>query len=88
MKTLSYTAARAELSETINMVVRDRVPVIIRKKGDAVVMMNLDDYEAWAETVYLLKSPKNAKRLMTSIEALEKGDAIEKNQESLLHEHP
>ncbi len=87
MKTLSYTAARAELSETINMVVRDRMPVIIRKKGDAVVMMNLDDYEAWAETVYLLKSPKNAKRLMTSIEALEKGDAIEKNQESLLHEH-
>ena len=88
MKTLSYTAARAALAETINTVVRDRVPVIIRKKNDAVVMMNLDDYEAWAETVYLLKSPKNAKRLMTSIEALEKGDAIEKNQEILLHERP
>ncbi len=88
MKTLSYTAARAELAETINMVVRDRVPVIIKKKNDAVVMMNLDDYESWAETVYLLKSPKNAKRLMTSIETLEKGDAIEKNQESLLHGHP
>ena len=86
MKTISYTAARAELSETINMVVRDRVPIIIKKKNDAVVMMNLDDYEAWSETVYLLKSPKNAKRLMTSIAALEKGDAIEKNQESLLHE--
>ena len=61
---------------------------IIRKKSDAVIMMSLADYEAWAETVYLLKSPKNAKRLLTSIEALEKGDAVEKNQEALLHGHP
>jgi len=48
--------------------------------------MNFDDYEAWTETVYLLRSPKNAKRLMTSIEALGKGDAIEKSSESLMHE--
>jgi len=33
MKTMTYTAARDELAETINMVVRDRVPVVIRKKG-------------------------------------------------------
>ena len=72
-------------SETIDKVVRDRVPVIIRKKKDAVVMMNLDDYEAWAETIYLLKSPKNAKRLISSIASLEKGDAIEKNLESLIN---
>ncbi len=33
--------------------------------------MCLDDYKAWMETVYLLRSPKNAKRLIASIEALE-----------------
>ena len=55
MTTITYTAARADFAETIDKVVRDRVPVIIRKKKDAVVMMNLDDYEAWAETIYLLK---------------------------------
>ena len=48
-------------------------------------MMNLEDYEAWAETVYLLRSPKNAKRLMESIASLEKGDAIEKDLESFVH---
>lgn len=85
MTTITYTAARADFAETIDKVVRDRVPVIIRKKKDAVVMMNLDDYEAWAETIYLLKSPKNAKRLISSIASLEKGDAIEKNLESLIN---
>ena len=83
--TLTYTAARADLAATIDKVVRDRTTVIIRKKKDAVVMMNLEDYEAWAETVYLLRSPKNAKRLMESIASLEKGDAIEKDLESFVH---
>ena len=65
MTTLTYSAARADFAATIDKVVRDRTPVIIRKKKEAVIMMNLDDYEAWAETVYLLKSPKNAKRLVS-----------------------
>ena len=82
MTTLTYTAARADLAATIDKVVRDRTTVIIRKKKDAVVMMNLEDYEAWAETVYLLRS---AKRLMESIASLEKGDAIEKDLESFVH---
>lgn len=85
MTTLTYTAARADLAATIDKVVRDRTTVIIRKKKDAVVMMNLEDYEAWAETVYLLRSPKNAKRLMESIASLEKGDVIEKDLESFVH---
>ena len=58
---------------------------ITRKKSDAAIMMS---HKAWVETVYLLKSPRNAKRLLTSIEALERGDALEKNQVPLLHEHP
>ena len=60
MNELSYTATRKNLAKTIESVVRDRTPVIIRKKKESVVMMCLEDYEAWAETVYLLKSPKNA----------------------------
>ena len=85
MNELSYTATRKNLAKTIENVVRDRTPVIIRKKKDSVVMMCLEDYEAWAETVYLLKSPKNAERLLSSISELERGDAVEKSLEELLN---
>ncbi len=85
MTTLTYTAARADLAATMDKVIRDRVPVIIRKKKEAVVMMNIDDYEAWAETVYLLRNPANAKRLVDSVASLEKDDAIEKDLEELLN---
>jgi antitoxin YefM len=42
-----------------------------RKKNDSVVIMSLEDYEALEETAYLLRSPKNARRLMEAIAELE-----------------
>ncbi len=84
MTTISYSAVRADLAKTITQVCRDHIPVIIKKKKDSVVMMSLDDYQAWAETIYLLRSPKNADRLVKSISSLEKGDAVAKSLESLL----
>jgi antitoxin YefM len=85
MNTLTYSAARADFAKTIDKVCQNHEPVIVRKKKEAVVMMCLEDYEAWAETVYLLRSPKNAKRLISSIQSLEDGDAISKNMEELLN---
>ncbi|HDH53687.1 MAG TPA: type II toxin-antitoxin system prevent-host-death family antitoxin, partial [Nitrospirae bacterium] len=38
-----------------------------------------EDYEALNETAYLLHSPKNTKRLLESIEELEKGKGKERN---------
>jgi antitoxin YefM len=58
-------------SGTIKQVCDDHDPVIItRKNNEAVVLLSLQDYEALNETAYLLQSPKNAKRLMESIEEL------------------
>lgn len=71
MDSITCSVARANLSGAINKAVQDRTPVIIRHKKNAVVMMCLDDYKAWMETIYLLRSPKNSKRLIASIEALE-----------------
>ncbi len=45
----------------------------------AVVMMSLSDYEALEETSYLLRSPKNAQRILNSIRELESGSGIEKD---------
>ncbi len=74
MKALTYTAARSNLAKTMKDVCDDHDPVIItRKQHDAVVIMSVEDSEALNETAYLLHSPKNTKRLLESIEELEKG---------------
>jgi antitoxin YefM len=41
-------------------------------------MMSLEDYQALEETAYLLRSPKNARRLLESIAQLESGDGTER----------
>lgn len=76
MKAITYTAARENLASTIDRVCNDRDPVIItRKRNQSVVMISLEDYEALEETAYLLRSPANAKRLVSTLENLEKGKA-------------
>lgn len=80
MTTITYTAARENLASTMDRVCQDRDPVIItRNRDQAVVMLSLDDYESLQETAYLLRSPANAKRLLESIEAAEKGQLLTKN---------
>ena len=74
MKTLSYTAARQNLAKTMEQVCQDHSPIIItRKTNDSVVIMSLEDYTALQETTYLLRSPKNTKRLIESMAQLENG---------------
>ncbi len=41
-------------------------------------MISLEDYEALNETAYLLRSPKNARRLLRSVEELESGKGTER----------
>ena len=74
MKAITYTAARQNLAKTMADVCDDHAPVIVtRKQHESVVIMSLEDYEALQETAYLLRSPKNAKRLIESIAQLETG---------------
>ncbi len=79
MKAITYTSARENLARTIDRVCEDRDPVIITKKNDkSVVMIALEDFESLEETAYLLRSPKNARRLLESIHQLESGKGMEK----------
>ena len=52
--------------------------IITRSGQQAVVMMSLDDFKALEETSYLLRSPKNARRLLESIASLEGGNGKER----------
>jgi len=79
MDAISYTAARSNLSKTMEKVCMDHAPVIITRKNEApVVMMSLEDYQAMEETTYLLRSPANARHLLASIAELEAGNGLEK----------
>lgn len=79
MNAITYTAARENLASIMRKVRDDRDPVIITRKNDnAVVMMSLEDFEALEETAYLLRSPKNALRLLESIRELESGKGSER----------
>ena len=79
MEVINYTAARQNLAKTMDKVCKDRAPVIItRKTSNSVVIMSLEDYEALEETAYLLRSPKNARRLIESVAQLENGKGTER----------
>lgn len=74
MRTISYSESRTRYAETLNSVVDDREEVIITRAGrESVVMVSLEDYESLRESAYLLRSPENARRLVTSVERLEAG---------------
>lgn len=75
MDAISYTAARQNLAKTMDRVCDDHEAIIVtRSNRQAVVMMSLEDYKALEETAYLLRTPKNAQRLLESISELESGN--------------
>ena len=79
MKAITYTAARQNLAKTMEKVCKDHAPIIVtRKTTDSVVIMSLEDYEALEETAYLLRSPKNTRRLIESVSQLQEGQGSEK----------
>lgn len=71
MDAITYTAARNNLAKTMDSVNQNHEPVIItRQNGAPAVLMSLEDFNAWEETAYLLRSPSNAKRLKNAISAI------------------
>ncbi|MFL0798736.1 MAG: type II toxin-antitoxin system prevent-host-death family antitoxin [Cellvibrionaceae bacterium] len=79
MQSISYTAARSNLAKTMEQVCQDHAPVAITRKGEgAVVMISMDDYQSLEETAYLLRSPKNTRRLISAIADLDQGRGNEK----------
>jgi len=71
MEAISYTKARNTLSGVMEQVCQDHVPVVItRQKQSSVVIISLEDYNSINETLYLMKSPKNAERLNQAVDDL------------------
>ena len=80
----NYTEFRNELKSYLDNVEFNNETLIIKRgSGKGTVLISLDEYKSIMETLHLLKSKKNAKRLFESIEQMKTG---KKAQHKLLEE--
>jgi antitoxin YefM len=80
MRIASYSELRRHLAAAIDRVNADREPLIItRDRGKPMaVLMSLEDFASYEETRHLLRSAKNAERLLEAIGELESGGGTER----------
>ncbi|WP_368861363.1 type II toxin-antitoxin system Phd/YefM family antitoxin [Frankia tisae] len=77
MRTMTYSESRARYAEVLSAVTDDREEIIITRAGhEPVVIVSLEDYQSLKETAYLLRSPENARRLLTAIDQLESDGGV------------
>ena len=79
MNATTYTAARANLASAMDRVCNDHEALIITRNGaQSVVLLSLEDYKALEETAYLLRTPTNARRLLSAAGQLQAKKGIER----------
>lgn len=77
MDTMSYSAFRNRLAGTLDKVNNDHKPILItRQNGKPVVVMSLEDFQAYEETAYLMASPSNAERLNQAVAEVDAGHFV------------
>ena len=72
MQSVSYSDARDNLKAMIDKVVADRAPITItRQRGEGAVLISESEWASVEETLYLLRSSKNAERLLEAVRGFE-----------------
>jgi antitoxin YefM len=68
MTETTYTSLRQSLASVLDRVANDREVVIIRRKGEQrVALVPADELAGLMETAHLLRSPRNAQRLLSAL---------------------
>lgn len=71
---VSYTDFRERLAAFMDQVCDGRAPLhVTRQGGRAVVVMSEEEFDGWMETVHLLRSPANARRILASVASANAG---------------
>lgn len=62
------------MEEILDRVNDTHQPVLVtRSNGKQVVVMDLSDFRGYEETLYLMSSPENTKRLNKAVKEIERG---------------
>jgi antitoxin YefM len=79
MTAMTLNEAKENLERLINQVIDNGEPAIVcTDSGKQVVLLSLDEFNSWKETIYLLSNPANAAHLRDSIEESRAGQIQEK----------
>lgn len=80
----TYTQARANLKALLDEVADNREQVIIhRREGGDVALIAADELRGLLETAHLLRSPKNAERLLAALRRAQAGKGRKQSAEQL-----
>lgn len=89
MQTVSYSEARASLATLLNQVTDDQEAIIISRRGKPpVALVALHELESYRETAYLLRSPRNAERLLAALDRAKRGEGVALTLEELHQQVP
>ena len=74
MQAVTLKDAKRNLPRLVEQVLADAEPrIVVTDEGQQVVVMPLDEFNSWKETLYLLSYPTNAAHLRRSIAEAESG---------------
>jgi antitoxin YefM len=70
----TYSQAREQLKSLMDRAVEDREVIVVRRRtGGDVAMIAADELESLVETAHLLRSPRNAERLLVALSRARSG---------------
>ena len=79
MNVVTVSEAKRNLDSLIMKIFSDAEPTLIAtESGQQIVLLPLDEFNAWKETAYLLSNPANAERLRKSIAESKTGYTTER----------
>lgn len=78
MKAVTYAQLRRGLPQIMDRAADDHDPVIVtRSKGEAMVLMSLEDFEAYRTTLHLMGTPEKRAALEAAMDELERGERVD-----------
>ena len=79
MNVVTVNEAKRNLDSLIAKVFSNAEPTIITTEtGQQIILLSLDEFNAWQETAHLLSNPANAAHLRQSVAEAQQGKIVER----------